>query len=173
MKKEKPIALKKYLNYLFYILIIGFVLYTKAPLIYQNFQSEGIKLNTRPIKVIGEEIKEMDFPSPDKKYLVIFWSTICAPCKVEMIRLEKSVKAGKIKKGQIIAINPFESQKKIEKFLFKNNYSFVFASDTQLAYELKVEVTPTTVLLDGLRVESVHSGMSTYEIFRAESFLSP
>lgn len=163
--------MKKYLNannFLFLGLVIFFLL-NKAPIVSNNFKLEKKSLSNKSVQNIQTR-ETLTFPPPSRS-IAIFWSTTCAPCKLEMKRLKSSVESGKISKNQIFAINPFEANDVITKFLEKSPYPFTFIDDPDTAFEVKVRATPTILFLDGVKVESANSGISLTGIFGAENFL--
>jgi hypothetical protein len=89
-----------------------------------------------------------------------------------MKRLASSVNEGKISRDKIVAINPFESEIVVRKFLSENSYPFIFLAAPELATTLSVEATPTTVFIEDQKVKSLSSGMSLWGIWKAELFLS-
>ena len=103
--------------------------------------------------------------------MAIFWATWCAPCKLEMERLQKSVEERKISEGKIFAINPFESKDISSVFIRKNKYPFVFIEAQDVAERINIMATPTTLLLEDQKIHSMSSGLSIIGIWKAESFL--
>lgn len=160
-------------NNLFILIIGAFVLWKQAPLYFNNTQKEGLQTSPQSYSVITVEGVEKDilFPPTQQKVIALFWATWCGPCKIEMKRLQASVKAGKIAQGQIFAINPFEARTEITAFLKNNNYSFTFIEAQQLAKDLNITVTPTTLFFDKGKVVSMSSGLSITGIWGAETFL--
>lgn len=154
------------------ILIIGFLALTQAPTIANNFKTQGSKVSSLKVKTINGDGTEavVDFP-PKGRSIAIFWSTTCAPCKLEMARLKSSVEDGEIPKERLFALNSFESQKKIRKFLAKDPHPFTFIKDPGLGMALGVRATPTTVFIEDGEVVSMKSGMSFLGIWSAENFL--
>lgn len=155
---------------LFLFFIIIFVIYRQAPTLVNNFSNEGTQLNSQKYLVISSEESKILFP-PKGHGIAIFWATWCGPCKIEMNRLKDSVTEGKIPAGSIYAINPFESNSAVRKFLSENEYPFTFIEAPLISSQLKVSVTPTTVFLDDGKVVSMNSGLSVLGIWRAEQFL--
>jgi cytochrome c biogenesis protein CcmG/thiol:disulfide interchange protein DsbE len=158
---------------LFTLLVVVFVLWRQIPQVIKSFEAEGVKLESKTYSVISStgELKEVIFPPLNKRALTIFWATWCGPCKIEMDRLQTSIKEGKISGSKIIAINPFEDRPDIKKFLSRHNYNFTFIDAPEVAKILNVEVTPTTVFFDKGKITSHSTGMSITGIWKAENFL--
>lgn len=166
--------MKKYLSWsnLFFAAIVLFVFFQQAPIVLHNFQQTGQTLEPRKVEVFWpKEHKDLEFPPQGQNSLVLFWSTTCAPCKLEMSRLKSSVESGKISEEDIFAVNLFESPQTSRRFLRKNDYPFTFIHAPGVAEELGVRVTPTNVFLEGDQVLKMSSGMSITGIWSAESFL--
>lgn len=159
-------------NLLFAALIL-FFLYKQAPVVFNNFKSEGLKITPVSAPLISESslASAIDFPPQDTNVLAIFWASWCAPCKVEMKRLQNSIENKKISPDKIFAINPFEDRATIKRFIAKNNYDFVFIEAPRISHELKISATPTTVFFEKGVVSRVSSGMSLLGIWWAQSFL--
>lgn len=162
--------LKKFLSpsNLIFIVLIAFFLVKQSSTMARNMEQEGAKLGK--LELITSESKKLSLP-PTGRAIAIFWSTTCAPCKVEMARLKSSVEAGKIPKESLLAINAFDSEREIMKFLDKNDYPFTFINSPGLGRALNVQVTPTTMFLDAGKIVSMSSGMSIFGIWKAESFI--
>lgn len=155
------------LDNIFLLLLLGFFLYSKGPIIVSNFKTEGKLLPPSRVQVLSTNA-EIDFP-PKGKSIAIYWSTTCAPCKLEMARLKTSVENGKIPSASIYAINTFETENQIKKFLKKNKYPFTFISNPDLP--LDIRATPTSLFIEDGKVLKLSSGMSLTGIWSAEGFL--
>ncbi|MFG1591408.1 TlpA family protein disulfide reductase [Halobacteriovorax sp. CON-3] len=165
--------MKKYISLQNLALIIALTLFAfkQGPSIANSFRLKEKNISKRPVKTIEANPKSIQFP-PDKKVVTFFWMTTCTPCKIEMLRLKKSVESGKISKGSIYAVNPFESTAQIKKFLKKNPYPFTFIEDNDLGHDLVIQATPTTVFLDNAKVKYFSTGISFMGIYKAENFIS-
>jgi cytochrome c biogenesis protein CcmG, thiol:disulfide interchange protein DsbE len=157
------------------VALITTMAYVLIPRAIENFKSEGTVLATNSYRILSSQGRgEMvEFPQQNKKYMAVFWATWCGPCKVEMNRYHASVEAGKMKQENIIAINPFEDDATVSKFLKEHDYPFTFIEGKKLSETLDVRVTPTTLLIENSIVISRSSGMSVLGIWKAESFLNP
>lgn len=160
---------------LFTLILLAFLAWRQIPLIFNNLKAEGVKLESQDYKVISSAtaLTLTKFPPEISEVMVVFWATWCAPCKVEMHRLQSSVGAGKISGSKIVAINPFEAPNIVKKFLVNNHFDFTFIDAPDVAHQLKIEVTPTTIFIDKGRITSMSTGMSVFGIWKAESFLNP
>lgn len=146
-----------------------------GPRIYNNFKNEDQTITPINHSVLLNPGTSLEFPLQNKNSLIIFWASWCAPCKLEMNRLKKSVEEKKISPDQIFAINPFE-EKEIElAFINKEKYPFIFLRDelNTLKIQLKIEQTPTVLLFEKTHLKKISSGISLIGIFQAETFLSP
>lgn len=152
-----------------FLLLIFFII-TQVPVLANNLKNKGKSIPTKEYLIINEKNQYTKFPPPEKS-IVIFWASWCGPCKVEMARLGASVKNGKIGKSSIFAINPFEEISIVQEYLKNTPYPFTFIDATDLAFDLNINATPTTLFLDGNRIESNSSGMSLTGIWSAENFL--
>ncbi len=155
------------------LLLFAYLLWRQAPSIINNFKASAVVLQSQHYEIYSDPEKRsmIEFPAKNQRALIIFWASWCGPCKIEMHRLEDSVKNKKIAAGRIFAINPFESKDEIKAFLKKNALPFVFIDAPYIAQKLNVQSTPTTVFLENKTVDSMSSGMSLVGIWRAEWFL--
>lgn len=160
------------LNNILFFAAVVFLAVTGIPTMLNNFGKEGMMIEGQNQIVIDQTAidKKVLFPAKPRS-IVIFWATWCAPCKLEMARLSKSVEEGEIPKNAIFAIDPFESKDTVRSFLKKNSYSFTFIEDNGVSGRLNITKTPTTLFIENDKVINLSSGLSLFGIWRAESFL--
>lgn len=158
---------------LVFIVALSFLLYRQVPVYMKNYRKTEVKILSSVYEVLSPNPKALTtvFPPANEKALGVFWATWCGPCLMEMKRLKSSVSEGKIDPASVYAINPFESAEIVRKFLKTNPYPFTFIDAPEVAAQLEVELTPTTVLVENNLVRSVSSGMSVIGIVKAENFL--
>lgn len=154
----------------YFIFVIIFV-WLHGERIINNFKAEGIKISTQTYQTIDGQI--LSYPIASNNSILLFWATWCAPCKVEMKRLKRSVDNGTIKANSIFLLNPFEEKATMVSHLKKHPYPFVFLIDenNSIAKNLNITQTPTMLLLKGSKIEHMSSGISLTGIYQAESFL--
>lgn len=142
------------------------------PRVIHNFRTEGKEITPAEHMVINPRSpgEKITIPAGEKS-IVIFWATWCGPCKLEMNRLKSSVENGSIPDRSIIAISASEPVWKIQDFLAQNPYPFTFVHAPSLAEEIGALATPTTVFLEGRKIQSMSTGISFFGIWKAELFL--
>ncbi|WP_408096542.1 TlpA family protein disulfide reductase [Peredibacter sp. HCB2-198] len=158
---------KKRLLNLVYFIFLGLLLYQIVPRTLHNFHSEGQSLPSVNAYNLSTDTETL-FPPASGNAIAIFWATWCGPCKLEMKRLRSSVEDGKIPQDRIFAINPFENRETILKFLSQEKFPFQFIEAPELVKDMKVEVTPTTLLIESGKITNRSSGLSLIGIWKAE-----
>lgn len=152
------------------IVILVFVLWKQLPMLMAGLKMEGESIPSKEYPLINNP-SSIVFPPQEGRAMAIFWATWCAPCKLEMERLQKSVEDGKIPGELIFAINPFEPSEVSREFIRKNKYPFIFIEAPEVAQKMNILATPTTLLLENQTIHSMSSGLSIIGIWKAESFL--
>ena len=163
--------MKKIFNVFIYI-VFGYIVISKAPAIYKNFQMQNTIAKPASLKRLSGE--EITFPVPNQKMVVVFWATWCAPCKVELNRLNTMMAKGEIKSNELIAISIQESAETVNQFLQKNPLQFLIALDEsgKISETYKVSGTPTIVFLDKeQKIDWLTTGLSPTLEFRVKEFL--
>lgn len=138
----------------------------------QNSNNEGKTLVQREYQIVDRPAEKITFPPVKGTALAIFWATWCAPCKLEMARLNESITDKKIPSGKIFAINFYDSVIEQRKFQAEKNYPFIFITGNEIGSELNIRATPTTLLVKDGIVENLSTGLSIFGIWKAEGFLN-
>ena len=163
---------KKYFskNNLITLGLIVLVLLIQGPNWISNFQVTQKKIpETEFLNLLTQEQAKLNHT---QKYIMFFWASWCAPCKLEMHRYQKSIENGQINKNQFIAINPFEDLRSIKKFIADNKFDFQFWDDYKIIGDfLGIQATPTVTFVENMQVVHQSTGISLIGIFRAEYFL--
>src|SRR5262245_39994573 len=83
-----------------------------------------------------------------------FWATWCGPCRSEFVTLEswreKEASTGLLDSVMVVAINTGEDRQLVERFVEKNEISFVVGLDPNgdLAAKYGVASLPTLIIID-------------------------
>lgn len=159
--------MKKKINYLFSAILIIILLYNQGPIIWSNYQMQGQIIEKKQAYSFNQN-KSILFP-PKYKIIALYWASWCGPCKIEMERLNNAIINEELDSKLVFAINPFEDDVKIKKFIKKNDYKFNFI---QVQNNLNIRSTPTIVHIKNGKVDHISSGISIIGIYRAMWFLS-
>ncbi|MDD0851683.1 redoxin domain-containing protein [Halobacteriovorax sp. GB3] len=161
-----------HLTNLIMVLFLCTLAYKQYEIYRENQRYIDLKVEQKPtFSYFQGQRVQLDFPSQEQNNIALFWSTTCAPCKLEMKRLQRSIDQGHISAQKIVAINPWESQQLILKYLKKNSFSFHFLLEDNLSEKLQIYATPTAVYFENGKIVNIKSGMSFTGIWQAESFL--
>lgn len=160
----------KAFKFLFPLALLAFFIWKQTPLLLNSFRQEGRIIESKSYPLLQEE-GIAEFAPKNAKAIAVFWASWCAPCKIEMHRLKNSVENGEIPKGSVFAINPFEDDQEIKKFLAQHYYPFTFIDAKDLALKLNIYSTPTTLFIENGKITSMNTGLSLIGIWRAEQFL--
>lgn len=162
-------VIKKKLPTIITLFLIGFVAYRQGPIWWKTYKQIGITLPSH----LGVDLKTQDIiPEINENYILLYWASWCAPCKLEMQRLAHSVETKSIKADYILALNVFEDDITIEKFIEKNHYPFRFIRPSkELRQSVEVLATPSSFLVKDNRIIWANSGLSFIGIWIAELFL--
>lgn len=98
----------------------------------------------------GERIQLAQFRG--KLVLLNFWTTWCAPCRMELPRLEEFHRAYQDKGLEVVAVNYGETEEQVREFLKANSQltlRVVLDPYAETAQRFGVSGLPTTVIIDG------------------------
>jgi len=165
------ITISKVINIVFYV-FIAYILYLKIPSFYQMWKAQGVQAPSA--EVLSLDQKQIKIPLL-KKQVIIFWATWCAPCKIELDRMNKLIQENQLKAEDVLAISIQEDLKTVLDYTKNKNFKFEVALDEsgQVAQLYDVVGTPTLILVDANGI--VHwktSGISPSLSFRVKNFFN-
>ena len=109
------------------------------------------KNNTLPnveLKTLdGQIVNTSDISNDGKPIVISFWATWCSPCLAEMPDMDKAAKILGDENFIFLAASD-EEMEKIQKFAFKNKYSFQFVHSKTSVFDLDIMALPTTMIID-------------------------
>ena len=120
-------------------------------ILFQILFAQNISPNFSLKKINGHTVKIGEYLN-DGPVLINFWATWCAPCKKEMVYLEKFENLYKDEGFSVLSIS-VDSQKslaQVRSYIRVNNYSFdVFLDpNMQVFRKMNGNLMPTNILLD-------------------------
>lgn len=167
--------IKRPLSWLPWILI-AFLLYQRLPEWWQRERLKGVALNSQvELSVVSNDsppaTQTLTLP---QKVVMVFWATWCPPCEIELKRIAAAVGDGEYDAKGVWAVSIGEDPLLVQKALQDRKYPFpVFVdSDSQLAAQLSIAVTPTIYFIEGGKIVSSLSGISPTLNWRIKRFLS-
>jgi cytochrome c biogenesis protein CcmG/thiol:disulfide interchange protein DsbE len=116
----------------------------------------------------GEVVRLSD--QAGKVVIVDFWMTTCAPCKVEIPWFVEFADTYRSRGLTVIGVAVGEDWDTVRPFLQENGVHYpVLLGDDDLADRYRVQVLPTTLLLDRRgRIAHIHQGLANKELLREE-----
>lgn len=164
--------LSKGINILLFI-FIAWMAYQRVPTIIEMYQSEGKKTESTTVRLLQGDFVQVPLP---KRHLLVFWATWCAPCKIELTRVNNMIKNGVINGNDVLAISIGETAETVMAFSKENDFQFTIAIDPQgkASHLYKVAGTPTLFLINETgHIEWTTMGLSPTLELRLKNFLTP
>lgn len=150
------------------------ILATRVPSWLEAWQFEG---EAAPLVTLTDlKGQAAPFPPVFGKWVAVFWTTWCGPCKVELDRLRDAAENGEIDPTRVLAVSVGEDAKTVKEAARERNYKFTILLDEQgrLASRLKVAVTPTVLFLEpDNQISWMTSGLSPTLVWRSKRHLAP
>lgn len=166
------------LSNILFVIIIVFLIYRIGTSYIQNNELEGRKLPEVTLLQLNDLKSELKATVLGKDilppYILIFWSSTCPPCLVELARFSEAIKEKDIPVNRFIAINVGENIKEVKKYLSRKNYKFpvYFDRSNKLASFLKLSSTPLVVHVGHKgNIKWISTGVSPTGIIRAKKLL--
>jgi cytochrome c biogenesis protein CcmG/thiol:disulfide interchange protein DsbE len=142
------------------------------PRIWDSYQRQG----QRGPAVVLPTLSGATFSSLEiqRRLVIVFWSTDCGPCTLELKRLNTMINDKTITADSVLAIALDRSLDKIRTTVAERNYVFQVAQDErgEVSQAYGVQATPTVVFLaPDHSLEWFSTGISPLLEARAERFL--
>lgn len=121
-------------------------------------QRKKVNLGGKLQTLQGEKVSLKDLKG--KVLFLNFWATWCGPCRREMPDIEK-MQQQLAEQGVEVAMLSSDTAEDVQAYLEKTPFQLRFLLDPQdeLAFRMKVEVLPTTVVVDTRgRAALIHVG---------------
>lgn len=154
-----------------FLVLLAFLTFLRAPSALENWKLQGAA--AAPLDTyedISGARQELRPP-----YVLVFWATWCAPCRLELSRIQKLVDAGMIDGRRVHAVATDEAPETVRETARLRGYAFPIALDKSLALSARypVRATPTIVLVDAEgKLNWVTTGLSATLELRLLSVLS-
>ncbi len=150
--------------------VLAFFLYTRGPQIVHSYRIQGADEFARD-SLLDFDGKQVERPYP---HALVFWASWCAPCEIEMSRINRMIEAGKIRPEQVISISIDNHLEDARKKHSSKGYLFPAAWDQSghWARLYNVGVTPTLIVIDkNKKIVWATSGLSPLLEMRLGSYL--
>lgn len=162
---------KNILNSLFFIISI-YVIYLKAPVIFNNFSNQDKNASDFTVQLVTGE--DYNLHVQEKKVILVFWATWCGPCEVELKRINQMVIDRKINREDVLAISSNEQVSIVKEKALREKYLFNIGLDQngKVANLYQIAATPTIIFIDkNKKINWMTTGISPTLEFRVNSFL--
>ncbi|MGE0762995.1 MAG: TlpA family protein disulfide reductase [Bdellovibrionales bacterium] len=134
---------------LFFLLLFIFLVFIKYPEFKKNSDQQGSRIQERYEFVDLITNEKFAFPS-FRRQVVVFWATWCAPCKVELARINNLIEIKKLRPDQVVAVSLDQNRSDIEATLKSATYRFLVGHDLngKVGQAFEVVSTPTILFVD-------------------------
>jgi cytochrome c biogenesis protein CcmG/thiol:disulfide interchange protein DsbE len=142
----------------------------KMPTIIQMYRAEGQQVAQAFVTELNGQVVSIPLP---QKHVLIFWATWCAPCKVELARINRLIINGELNPEFVLAVSVGEDMDLVSSFSKGQDYRFRVAVDkTREAAKLfQIVGTPTIVFVSqDQKIDWMTTGLSPTLEFRIRSF---
>lgn len=147
LKLFKPVTLSKLINWGLVALIL-FLLVSRLPVWINQYQQQGA---LAPKLSLNHLVTQQEIKLPDgQAFALIFWTTTCPYCQVEMARIQKLVEQNKVPNDRVFAVNTGESSQSILNYFNKAGYTYAPLQDpgNLAAKTLGAQGVPTILLVN-------------------------
>lgn len=168
----KNLLKSKRVSNLLTVFLLAWVAWKIAPSALSNFQIEGARIEDFSLRTISGE--DFHFSKQSEPLVLVFWATWCAPCQLELNRINSMITEGTISPDSVLAISSFEDDSLVKTVVAQRGYKFPVALDRngQVARAFQVAGTPTIVLASAAHIiEWKTTGLSPLLETRIKHFL--
>ncbi|MFZ3231498.1 MAG: TlpA disulfide reductase family protein [Pseudobdellovibrio sp.] len=175
MLENNLLKRKNIFNKISNILIISLVLfvgYRKIPEMFSRFKEQGLPSARIQVETLAGAV--FDSENMHSPFVVVFWATWCAPCQIELSRLNTMILNKEIQPNSVLAISLQEERSHVQEVAKERDYKFQIGIDSsgQIANDFKVEGTPTLILIDADKtIHWITTGLSPKLEYRVGHFL--
>lgn len=151
--------------------VLSFFLYTRGPQILNYYRLQGSD------EIAQDSMINLDGSPIERPYphVLLFWASWCAPCEIEMSRINSMIENGKIRPQQVISISIDSSFEEARRKHKQKGYLFpaVWDQSGHWARLYNVGVTPSLFVIDkNKKIIWATSGLSPLLELRLGSYLS-
>lgn len=174
MKQFKKIF--NHLTNVLFVIILIILIYRFYDAYKTNTAFEGKELPSTTLNRLSPNLDLSSLSSNEIKppYVVIFWSSTCPPCIVELSRFNSEVTSHTLPADKIIAINVDDDLKTMKKFIRQKELKFPVYQNPNNSWAkfLKLKATPLVVhITKENKIKWMTTGVSPTGIVRAKKLL--
>lgn len=108
-------------------------------------------------------------------YGILFWHSRCAPCLVELSRVQSAIEDGSLLPKNVLTLNVGDDPVSLQKFMKKKGYTFpvYYQHHTLNSKRLPITATPTVFHVKaGHTIAYASSGVGLFTISNLKKFIS-